>query len=58
MEMETGMPQEPPMDSGRLVGGEVVQHDVDLTLGFDTAVDRPQERHEILGPMLRLGSAR
>ena len=48
------MPQQPPMHRRRLVGREVVQHDVDLPLGLDARVDVAEERDEVLGAMLRL----
>ena len=40
------------MHRRRLVGGEVVQHDVDLHARLDARVDVAQERHEIQGAML------
>ena len=41
------------MDRRRLVRRQVIQHDVDLPLGLDAAVDVAEERDEVLGPMLR-----
>ena len=42
------------MDRRGLVRRQVIQHDVDLPLGLDTAVDVAEERDEVLGSMLRL----
>jgi hypothetical protein len=36
--------------------GEIVDHDVDLELGVHVRSERLQERHEVLGPMLRLAA--
>ena len=47
MQEEAGVRGQPALDGRRLVGGAVVEHDVDGQLGRDLAVDRLQELLEL-----------
>ena len=51
MKGEAGMPPEPLDDLRVLVGGVVVQHDMDLLGGGHFAFDGVQETDELLVPM-------
>ena len=53
MQMETRMLRQPCLDLGRLVGGVVVEHDMDVAGLEDCAVDAAQELQEFLGPVAR-----
>jgi hypothetical protein len=48
MEMESAVAQQPALHLGCLVGGEVVQDDMDVEVGGDFAVDLVQEGDEVV----------
>lgn len=51
VQVESGMFEEPAMDGGRLVRGEIVEDDVHLQALLRRRVDLVQERDELLGAM-------
>ena len=53
MEREARMSEQPALDRRGLVGGGVVEHDVDGQIGRDGGVDPVEEAAELLGAMPR-----
>jgi len=51
VEVETGVPFQPPFDFRRLVGGVVIDNQVDIQAGKGLAVDPVQEANELLAPV-------
>ena len=56
MQHEAGMLCQPTLYRRSLVGGGVVQDQVDIEVGGDFGVDLAQERQELGGPVTRVQS--
>ena len=53
MKVDAWMSEQPPLNGGRFVRGEIIEHHMDVKDRLDAPINVAKERHKVLGPMFR-----